>query len=123
MEGQTNQSINLEFLSTSLNATAEKMIEIIDLFIKQIPSDLAIIRKAVNGSDFKTVEIRAHKLKSTLSVVGVISLNDVLSEMQSTAKDAVENKRLKELLFAVEDVCRQAIDELLLEKKKLQIEK
>ncbi|MGI8581165.1 MAG: Hpt domain-containing protein, partial [Chitinophagaceae bacterium] len=113
--------INLDYLYTSVGGNKEIIVELFDIFLKQIPESLLVLDEAVSKADYLTIKQLSHKLKSTVSVMGISELTHVLSEMESLGKAADPEglETIKSLFGQVKEISSKAIVEVKIEKSKL----
>jgi len=117
--------INLEYLYTSVGGNKEGnkeiIIELFDIFLKQIPKSLRVLDEAVSKADYLTIKEVSHKLKSTVSVMGISELTPVLSEMESLGKAADPEglETIKSLFGQVKEISGKAIVAIEEEKSKI----
>ncbi|MEJ7822239.1 MAG: PAS domain-containing protein [Chitinophagaceae bacterium] len=113
--------INLDYLYTSVGGNKEIIVELFDIFLKQIPESLLVLDEAVSKADYLTIKQLSHKLKSTVSVMGISGLNPVLSEMESLGKAADPEglETIKSLFGQVKEISSKAVVEIEDEKSKI----
>jgi HPt (histidine-containing phosphotransfer) domain-containing protein len=61
--------------------------ELIDLFQDDVPTRLAILKTALDASDTPQVMMEAHQLKGALSNMGLVRFADLVSGIESHARD------------------------------------
>lgn len=76
---------NLSRLEEVAMGNKEFMGEIISIFLEQVPPELAKIQDAIHQKDFKEIKNLAHKLKSTVAMVGAEEMRIRLKEIESLA--------------------------------------
>ncbi|MES2514820.1 MAG: CHASE3 domain-containing protein [Bacteroidota bacterium] len=108
---QNDSLINLEFLSKAVLGNKETMISIIDIFLEQIPEDLLEINAAVVKSDFATIKKRAHRMKSSASILGIDRLTMVLEELEILGQKAQDIGRIAILNNQLIELCTKSIQE------------
>jgi PAS domain S-box-containing protein len=111
-----NKLVNLSFLFKSMRGKKDVMQNIIDVFLKQVPEDLFIMNEAVIKTNYLIIKNCAHKMKSTVSVFGILDLLSVLEEMEALGKTEGEIGKIKLLNEVLNKKCEQAIEELKQEK-------
>ncbi len=106
--------INLDYLYTSVGGNKEIIVELFDIFLKDLPESLLALDEAVSKADYITIKKLSHKLKSTISVMGISELAPVLSEMESlgTAADPEGLETIRSLFGQVKEISRKAIVEI-----------
>ena len=65
-------------------------LEIIDDFLKQIPDNLFVVKKALNNKDLQLVQREAHSIKGASGNVGALVLQEIAKQIEI----AVEKKDL-----------------------------
>ncbi|HSH67918.1 MAG TPA: ATP-binding protein, partial [Bacteroidia bacterium] len=110
--------INLEYLTDIMSGKKELIKETIDIFIKQAAEDLPIIKEAIDKSDYLTVKRFAHRMKSTITMMGIESLGPVLEEMEILGKEQNNLERIKELNNKLNATYSLALEEIKIEKLK-----
>jgi len=108
--------INLEYLSISMNGKKDPIREIIDIFLKQIPLDLTELNTALDTTNYLTVKQVSHRLKSTISMMGISEIKKILEEMEALAVSGKDIERIKDLNNSLNLLSKQAIQELELER-------
>lgn len=104
--------INLDFLVESMGGKKDVIRETIDIFLSQVPEDLAILNEAVDTGDFQRVKNYAHKMKSTASLIGMHELMPVLAEMETLGAAKKEIEKIRELRKPLNELCEQGIEEM-----------
>ncbi|MBA3673652.1 MAG: Hpt domain-containing protein [Chitinophagaceae bacterium] len=117
-----NNTISLDYLSASVSGHKEILLELFDIFIKQIPENIASLNDAIINADYPAIKQISHKLKSTVSVMGISTLKPILDQMEFLATADHENLRLdsiKKLFEQVKEICTKAIEEIQFEKNRM----
>lgn len=107
--------INLSYLTQMVGGKKELIIDIIDTFLKHVPEELNSINDAVIKNNYPLVKSLAHKMKSSVSIMGISSLTPVLEEMMALGEKASIEK-IKELNQKLNLICHTAIEEIKKEK-------
>jgi hypothetical protein len=107
-----NKLVDLRFLLKSMRGKKDVMQNIIDVFLKQVPEDLIIINEAVVKTNYPVIKNRAHKMKSTVAVFGILELISVLEEMETLGNTVGEMDRIKLLNELLNKKCERAIEEM-----------
>lgn len=110
--------INLEYLTNIMSGKKELIRETIEIFIKQANEDLPIINEAIAKDDYLTVKRFAHRMKSTITMMGINSLSPVLEEMEILGTEKNNMNRIKELNEKLNSTYFQALEEIKIEKLK-----
>ena len=114
---QENEKLcNLDYLSAMVNGKNHLIIEIMDVFLKQIPEELKIIDQAIIKEDFATIKSYAHTMKSSVSIMSIKSLVPILKEMEDLSEKSTDIERIQELNKILNLLCSIAIEEVEEEK-------
>ncbi len=116
---------NLTYLSEMTGGKKQLIKEIIDAFLQQVPNELKSINDAILKNDFITIKNFAHTMKSSVSIMGISSLNPILNEMEDLSKNAIGGsipittsvEKIKQLNEQLNSIATQAIEELESEKQ------
>lgn len=113
------QYINLDFLIESFNGNKALILEIIDSFLEQFPEDFTILENAVLEQNYLIIQKSSHKMKSTISVIGLTSLDDTLSQMEKLASESKNITSITNHFEKVKEVCHLALIQLEKERSKM----
>ncbi len=93
------------------------IIEIIDLFLQQVPEELESITKAIIIVDYGVIKSFTHTMKTSVSVMGITMLKPILQEMNDLSGTSKGIRKIEMLNMELNLICAQVINEL--EKEKL----
>ncbi|OAQ42158.1 histidine phosphotransferase [Pedobacter psychrophilus] len=79
-------TIDLSYLQDLASDNKDFMVEMIDVFLLQTPNYLAVLEEGVVSKNFKTIADASHKIKPTLTFMGVASAKETITEMESWAR-------------------------------------
>jgi len=105
--------VNLSYLIKITDGNKEFIKEMLQLVVTEMPPDLTEINTAIAGRDFATIKAIAHKLKSTIPIVGLDRELPALAEVEQLAANGEQLPRIKKLFAGVEAQCRQAVEEIV----------
>jgi HPt (histidine-containing phosphotransfer) domain-containing protein len=111
--------INLTYLQEITGGDDEMMVEMINLFLEDIPSYLKMMEKHYQVGEFTQIGMQAHKLKPTLQYAGLSQMVELIKEVESIGKSGEQTDKIPDLLEALNKQKEQAIPAL--EKKKEEI--
>jgi signal transduction histidine kinase/DNA-binding response OmpR family regulator len=112
-----NQVTNLDYLIEMAKGNKSFVLEMIDIFIEQIPFDLAEITKAISKSDYPTIKSITHKMGTSISFVGLPDEIEIYLEQIGELAESQKNIELIKKQFAhVKAICEQAKMELAAER-------
>lgn len=103
---------NFQYLSNMVGGNQSVMIEIMNVFVKQIPEELKSINDAILINDYETIRSFAHTMKSSVSIVDIAVLKPVLQQMEDLAANAGNIEKIKELYTTLSTLCNRAIREI-----------
>ncbi len=115
-----NIIIDLTYLKEVSDNNSEFMIEMIDIFQAQTPGYVNQLEAALSIEDWKRVSEMAHKIKPTLTFMGVESAMLVMTSIESRARDGVDFEGIKADFEDIKEVLQ--IIYLKLEDKKKELE-
>src|ERR1035437_9402442 len=107
---------NLGYLYETMGGNKKLIQEIMDVFLKQAPEELSALNKAVEKKDYTTIKNFSHTMKSSVSIMGITALADILKEMEELAKNSTNIEKIKLLNDTLNAICKQAIEEIEKEK-------
>ncbi len=108
--------INMNYLNLITKSNSNLKTEMINLYLKQTPILLKVIRKSYLQKDFETLKMTVHKLIPSFSIVGI---DDDYLELAKKIENEITSPKLKIWIQKLENTCNQAIEELKTELKKL----
>lgn len=82
MENRELLQINLSYLRELSGGNGDFEREMLTLFISEVSMDVQAMENALAGNDFQEIAYIAHKLKSSVQLVGFGGLFDLLSEIE-----------------------------------------
>lgn len=110
--------INLAFLTKISRGRKDFFMSMIDIFIEQNKTDLQTLSIAVETSDFDTIRLLAHKIRTSISFIGLEKrILDQLQEMEMLGEKGNNIERIIHLYSEIFSVCVKAEEELELVKE------
>ena len=113
---QKTKIINLAFLIKSMRGKKEVINETINIFLEQIPEELSAIDEAIAKADFNSIRKSTHRMKSTVSLMGINAMEKILEEMELLASSQTGMDKITTLGNSLNLLSKQAIDEIQIEK-------
>ena len=110
MEGQ--KLIDLSYLEQVCSGNKALVAKMIDLFIEQTPQQMELLRKHAVSGDWHEFFNVAHKVKSSLSMMGVKSLESSMQELEEYSKNKIKLHVIPDLLDHVADTCEHILKEI-----------
>lgn len=122
VEAPSNGVINLAFLSKISKGRKDFFMSMIDIFIEQNNNDLFALRNAIDISDFDSIRLLSHKIRTSVSFIGLERLlQEPLQEMELLGEQKINAGRVRSLYGNVVAICAEAGKELELIRKKGQL--
>ena len=101
----TNDGESLPLLSELTDAD---MVELVEMFVDELPDRLAAIEKAMNEQDLVALAKLTHQLKGSAAGYGFPSITDAAKVVESSANTDNDLAALAEQTRALVDLCRRA---------------
>src|ERR1041384_2200478 len=113
MESNTEKIIDLDYLSALAKGNKAFIKEMISIFLSDNPRELTAIETAISTKNFEEIKQTAHKLKSTLPVIGLDRLiGKEILEIESLALQKTDLQGIETRFKKVKDTCEKAYPEL-----------
>lgn len=109
-------NINLSYLEDITGGDREMMLEMLDLFINDIPAQVNIIKELSQNKDLINLGSEAHKLKPTLQYVGLFEMFELVKGLEALSKSGKYSNDLETIVMKLEELSNQCIP-LLNEKR------
>lgn len=90
----------------------EFVIQIVTLFVTEVPDDLAQIKEGIKKKDHKHAYSYAHKIKPTLDLLGLKMAFEEILQIEAWTKAEGEKKEIKETFKSVKNQIEDAVKEL-----------
>ena len=110
MEGQ--QLIDLSYLEQVCSGNKALVAKMIDLFIQQTPLQMKQMWEYSLAGDWHKFFNVAHKVKSSLAMMGVRSLESSMENLEEYSKHKIQLHAVPDLLKYVESMCTHIIQEI-----------
>jgi len=96
----------------------ELILQIIDMYIKEVPEKLSALKTGIDSHDFKLLDDIAHPLKSTSAIFGATEVAALCLKLEMMGKEKVD-KDMKGVYQQLLPAIDQLIEELLEYRKTL----
>ena len=109
----------LKHLHKVMNGNKKAMIEMIDIFLKQLPDSTRKMETAVEKRDWHRVHFEAHKVKSTIGIIGLTKLQKTILTINENTR---EHKNLNQIPQLFEEFKKQGkieVKKLTSERRKI----
>lgn len=90
----------------------EFVMQIVTLFVTEVPEDLAQIKEGIKKKDHKHAYAYAHKIKPTLDLLGLNVAFEEILQIEAWTKAEGEKKEIKETFKSVKNQVSEAVKEL-----------
>ena len=90
----------------------EFVMQIVTLFVTEVPEDLAEIKEGIKKRDHKHAYAYAHKVKPTLDLLGLKVAFEEILQVEAWTKAEGEKKEIKETFKSIKNQVDEAIKEL-----------
>ena len=117
METITNKHIDLTYLKKLSNGSNPFIIEMITVFLQQTPTEIENLEKHLKNKDWKALRATAHKMKPSVSFMGIAELENPIKLVEEYASNETNLEKLPELISTIKNSCNEAMKELDIEKK------
>ncbi|MEO7306166.1 MAG: response regulator [Ferruginibacter sp.] len=108
----TDKVCDLGYLLTAVRGNKKVVHEIIDIFLKETPGELANLEAAIGKADHQLISNIAHKLRSSFSLLGITVLTPIFEAMEHLSNTASPIEKIKQLTRRVIIVFEQAKAEM-----------
>jgi HPt (histidine-containing phosphotransfer) domain-containing protein len=90
----------------------EFVLQIVTLFVTEVPEDLIQIKEGIKKKDHKHAYAFAHKVKPTLDLLGLKVAFEEILQIEAWTKVEGEKKEIKETFKSVKNQVSEAVKEL-----------
>jgi HPt (histidine-containing phosphotransfer) domain-containing protein len=90
----------------------EFVMQIITLFITEIPQDLLQVKLGIKTKDYKLAYSYAHKIKPTLDLLGMTQAFQEILEVEAWTKVEGKRKEINDTFDSIEDQVNKAVKEI-----------
>ncbi len=96
----------LNHLNRTFNGKTHLITQIIDVFLEQIPGAIDKIEEGIRDQNFDIINFEAHKMKSTLKMVGMKELINPIEEIEVLSQKEENFEKIQSLFNCFKDHCR-----------------
>ncbi|MCT4579897.1 MAG: ATP-binding protein [Flavobacteriales bacterium] len=111
--------VDLSSLSELVGGNPTKIIKYIDLFLKNIPHDFALLKEQFSTENWSECAKTAHKIKGNVSYMGIQPAKELLIEIEKLKKEVGEVDKNSDIVDELEELLNQSIEDLNLIKQNL----
>jgi len=104
---------NLEFLHSFAGGDDSFVRDMVIIFISKMPIDLPNLLQNAQEGNWDMVRGTAHKMKSSVSFMGMSSMKERLQEVENRASsEIIDTQKLITEIEAIKETCELAVQEL-----------
>lgn len=90
----------------------EFVLQIVTLFVSEVPEDMVQIKNGIEEKEYKTAYASAHKIKPTVDLLGMTVAFEEILVIENWCKREGKRKEIKETFKAFEGRIEKAIKEI-----------
>jgi HPt (histidine-containing phosphotransfer) domain-containing protein len=111
---------DLNYLKKYSSDDDEFVIEMVELFVANTPGFLKEMETAFREGDHNIIARTAHKIKPSMSFMGIPNGKELCMELEEIAKsESIQKEQLESKMYSLIELCSNAIEELKVELTKL----
>jgi CheY-like chemotaxis protein len=111
--------MNLEFLDKFTGGDQELTIQLIEIFMKQVPEAIHKLEHAISRHDWKETHAVSHKVKSSIAIFELNELKKLITNIEEYSRDKEHIDEIAPAFSAFREGARIAMRNLEAELKKL----
>ncbi len=100
---QKNQIVNLEYLSTISDGNQAFEKSMLEMYLKLTPKELGKMRVGLAESDYSVLQNGAHKLVSSVGLIGAAVMKEKLLSIELIAMSKSDLDKISVLLHEIEE--------------------
>lgn len=104
--------INVELLLEISDGNKELITDLADMYLTQAPKFEQQLDELYQNNDFESLGKLAHKIKGSVSTLGMKDLAAMLKELETDAKQGVNQENFPELINYYKITSKEATNEL-----------
>ena len=111
--------MELEFLSKFTGGDLELTIQLIEIFLKQVPAAISKLAELIPAKNWKEVHALSHKTKSSIAIFEFSELKKLITNIEEYSREGEQLDEIPRLFSALREGSRIAFRNLEAELKKL----
>ena len=111
--------MNLDFLEKFTGGDHELTIQLMEIFLKQIPEAIQKLTHSIASQDWSETHAISHKIKSSIAIFELNELKKLITNIEEYSRDQVNLEKIPNAFSAFREGTRYAIRNLEAELKKL----
>ena len=104
--------IDTDLLKEVADGNNELIFDLVDLYIEQAPKFYAQLEDLIEKKDHQALGKLAHKIKGSLSTIGITTLAKEMKEFEQKAKANTNTNQYRSYVNRYKEISREAIVEL-----------
>ncbi len=109
---ENHKLVDLTLLEKTMRGNKKVILETIEIFLEHLPENLEGIKEGVEKHDFGMIRRNAHTMKSSVSILGINKIQEVLEEMERLAASESGMERIMELKNSILLLSNRAVAEI-----------
>lgn len=118
-QAEKPKTINMQSLKELTGGDTGFMMEMIEIYLRNTPVMMKEIKTAFKKQDFEKLKRTAHKIKSSLGMMGMSEAWQLAEDVERTNEKNTDEKKLRETLTRLAEMIEASQSELALELKAL----
>jgi|GEM_PF-3679441 len=108
----TSGYINLQYLEEISTDNTDFIIDMIRLFLRQMPQFVDKLKRACNYARWADIRYITHKMKSSLATIGIFELESVMRQLETCAAQENNLTEAEQLSNHIGRICEEVYKEL-----------
>lgn len=104
--------VDLHFLEKTMRGNREVIAQTMAIFLRYLPENIQDVLDGVEQKNFPAIRMATHKMKSSVSIVGLNQIEQILVEMEKLATSEINMERIEALKNSLVLLCDRAITEI-----------
>ena len=106
------KSYDLKQLEELSSGNSEFVLEIVKVFLSDVPKQLKNMKSSFNENDFNELTRIAHKLKPSIDLLGINSIAEDIRTIESYSKKGININQLSNVIVNIQTTLNKTIEEL-----------
>lgn len=106
------RSYNLKQLEDLSGGSNEFVVEIVKVFLSDVPEQLNNLKLSFDKNDFDELTRIAHKLKPSIDLLGITSINKDIRIVEGYSKNGTHISELSNLIVNIQSTLNKTTEEL-----------
>jgi HPt (histidine-containing phosphotransfer) domain-containing protein len=119
MENNNGKHTDLTYLRGLAKGSNAFIIQMLNIYITQVPGVIERIEKALEKKDWKSLRFAVHKLKPSAMFVGLNEIKNDIPLLEDYSAEEIHLDKIPALVDKIKQVCMEAVPELHEELQKL----